>query len=399
MTGAGPGGFDGALDGDDGPVYIEEDDGRRSHRRLGVLGILTLAIAIVALFLPRAGLLDGGDGFGGGSDLSPEELQALVQEFCTGAAGADGAPGAAGDDGTDGAPGAPGAEGAPGDDGAPGAPGADGAPGAPGPEGPVGPEGPPGLCGPIGATGPPGPEGPAGPAGTDGADGAIGPTGATGPAGPVGLTGPQGDPGPRGDRGPKGDQGDPGLPGTGGLGSFGAFWDQCIQVAYEVDTPYAMRFSHSESFNDGVSVADADGDECEGGEDARGDEDPLVGSPGGSAITFEQPGIYNIQFSAQYWRLQGGSEGHISIWIRRNGSDVAWTNTDFPTVANSTKQVAMVNWFVPVECDPTCDSYELWWAADVDAVELLAIPLDGRIGPEVPSIILTVNQVGGPTPP
>ena len=57
--------------------------------------------------------------------------------------------------------------------------------------------------------------------------------------------------------------------------------------------------------------------------------------------------------------------------------------------------MATINWFVPVTCvsEGDCDVYEIMWAADNSDVELLAVPEEpGR--PAIPSIILTVNQVG-----
>ncbi|MGA0879276.1 MAG: hypothetical protein ACO3SP_09175 [Ilumatobacteraceae bacterium] len=212
-----------------------------------------------------------------------------------------------------------------------------------------------------------------------GATGPQGPQGEPGPQGPTGLQGPRGSAGADGATGPQGP------PGTGGLGSFGSFWDQCTQGIFTVDTPYVFRFSNAETFNEGVSIT---GPTEIGNQpfECFGDA-----TPGPSRITFTSPGIYNVQFSAQYGRLQGGQESLLSIWIRRNGNNVPWSNTDFFTVANSPRQLAILNWYVEVSCNPVCDFYEIVWQASEEDSVLIA---DSTISPEIPSIILTVNQVG-----
>jgi hypothetical protein len=225
-----------------------------------------------------------------------------------------------------------------------------------------------------------------GPTGPQGEPGPTGPQGETGPQGPQGIQGIQGPAGSTGARGPQGPAGPV------GFGKFGSFWDQCTQDALwndvdKIGIPKPFLFSHSESFNNGVSVNGATGTAC--------DLVPPLDSLGGSQIRFTTEGVYNIQFSAQNWRTQGGTATNISIWLRKNGVDVPWSNTDYTTVANSAKQVAIINWFVPVTCGGSCDYYEIYWSAENENMELLAIPaatLPDR--PAVPSIILTVNQVG-----
>lgn len=334
---------------DDDPS--SDDAGRRrTHRRLTVLGGVALGIAIVALFLPR-----GGDGV---ADIlfDPDDAQRLLDELCL-PPGEPREPGATGPAGEPGAPGEPGEQGPAGVPGLPGICGLsayevwvllgnegsqeDFIAALTGPAGSAGPAGAPGPAGSVGATGPAGPPGP------------IGLTGATGPAGPPG---PEGPPGPTGATGATGPEGPPG---TGGLGDRAAFWDQCIQQALVVDQPNAMLFSHTDTdVTTGISIPGADGSACT-------DPDTLVGSPGGSVITFTRPGVYNIEFSAQFQRTQGGTASDLSVWLRRDGVDVPWTNTDFTNESNNAARLAALNWFVPVTCDADgCDSYELMWSAN-----------------------------------
>lgn len=357
---------------DDEPEYTEVDEARKAHRRLFTLGLLALILAIVAFFFPRCDFGDDDGALGSGSGLTDEQLLALIEENCV-------IPGESGPAGEQGEPGATGATGAQGPAGEQGEPGATGATGATGAQGPAGEQGP---CGPIG------PAGPQGEAGTAGAQGEPGPTG------PQGIQGVQG---PRGSTGATGPAGPQGIPGPVGFGDFGSFWDQCTQVNPLATGAVPMLFDFV-SVADGVFIPGAGGDACVSPNVPADDGGP-TGSQGGSRISFSQSGVYNIQFSAQYTNLQGGSETLVEIWIRRNGLNVPWSNTHFYTISNTPRSVALVNWFVEVECDSSCDYYEIMWDptvpnqpthATLDTV-LLADPL---VSPAIPSIILTVNQVG-----
>lgn len=369
----------------------ERDDRERASRRvhgyLALLGTAALLVAVLGLFLPRCG-----------ASIDDRDLTIYCQRGGGAAQGPQAATGGAGPQGAAGPCGASayeiwlrlGNEGTEADFIA-------------------SLRGPQGQAGPTGSRGEPGARGPAGAQGVAGKsayqvwldlgnqgteqdfiDSLRGPAGEQGPPGEPGVQGEpgaQGEPGVQGEQGPPGPKGDPG---TGGLGLFGAFWDQCIQLAAVVDQPYPMLFSHTEAFNAGVTIPGATGEPCLNPTPVPGE-----GSPGGSQISFSGPGVFNIEFSAQWWRTQGGSSTEIAIWLRRNGVDVPWSNTDFFVQSNSVKSLATLNWFVPVTCvaEGDCDEYEIMWAAGNSNVELLAVAEEpGR--PAIPSIILTVNQVG-----
>ena len=115
----------------------------------------------------------------------------------------------------------------------------------------------------------------------------------------------------------------------------------------------------------------------------------------GSQISFTNPGLYNIQFSAQVTRSQGGSATDLTIWLRVNGIDVPWTATDFTLQSNSLRLVTAWNFYVPVTCaGGVCDHYELMWSSQSRYTGLVAIgPQTAPDRPAIPSIILTVGQV------
>lgn len=180
----------------------------------------------------------------------------------------------------------------------------------------------------------------------------------------------------QGPQGVQGLQGVQGPTGATGFGDTGSFWDETTQGddgpgGFVANTAYAMTFDH------------ADPDAAHG-----------VTVSNGSHITFSNPGVYNIQFSAQIERSQGGNVSRVSIWLAKNGVAVPATSTDISLASTAVRLVAAWNFFVSVSCAPTCDYYELMWSAESEFTALLYQPpqtLPDR--PAIPSIILTVNQV------
>ena len=189
---------------------------------------------------------------------------------------------------------------------------------------------------------------------------------------PVPIPGPSGPPGEIGPRGLKGDKGDVGLTGpkgdtgatgaAGGFGSYGSFFDTTTQTNL---VPAGNRFElNITDFNSGVSIAS------------------------GSRITFANAGKYDIQFSAQFEKTDSGTDT-IEIWLKKNGFDVSNTNTKFNMVGNAAKQVAAWNFFVDAAAN---DYFEIMWYSLDSKVQITANIATTR--PAIPSIILTVNQVG-----
>lgn len=253
-------------------------------------------------------------------------------------------------------PGETGAPGEPGVDGTDGTDGVDGSDGAEGPQGPCGPEGLAGQQGPQGLSGSPGPQGIQGEQGISGVPGTTGPQGVSGP------TGSQGIPGPAGPQGP-----------AGGFGAYGSFYDSSdVTLTSQTERPIPLNTTVSSS---GVSVVD------------------------GYKITFAEEGIYNIAFSSQI-KNNASQRRNVTIWLTKNGiSQGAWvpeSTTDFVlgTAVSDEKAVAAWNFFVEVE------------PGDFFALMIVAnganVLLDGGSSlnsqpagiPQIPSTILTVNQVG-----
>lgn len=130
----------------------------------------------------------------------------------------------------------------------------------------------------------------------------------------------------------------------------------------------------------GVSIVDSSGN-------------PSSDTHPGSLIKFANAGTYNIAFSAQMLKTSGGSLQTASIWLRKNGQTLDFSNTNIGFANNSTEMVAAWNFFVDVADG---DTVELAWHVTDPSIQILAkAPYsDGGANiPGIPSVIVTVNQI------
>ena len=219
-----------------------------------------------------------------------------------------------------------------------------------------------------------GPKGEIGAQGSMGITGASGPIGATGPQGPQGLKGDTGTTGATGAQGIQGIQGVKGDPG--GFGYYGSFYDTGT-VNLTANQALAVPL-HITDFSSGVSI----------------DKDAL-NVP--NKIRFANSGKYNISFSLQLSKTDPGTDV-TSIWLcAGNGAgactNVSWSSTDIYMVGNSARQVAAWNFFFNASAN---DFVQLMISPGTSTgTSILATPAaSGPTRPEIPSTILTVNQVG-----
>lgn len=158
----------------------------------------------------------------------------------------------------------------------------------------------------------------------------------------------------------KGDKGDAGS----GLPFNASFSDNTVQK--NTSSPNLMRYNAADAWNNGIRIDSATK----------------------SRITFDHPGVYNIQFSTQFAKTDSGTD-FIDIWLRRNGSDVPMSDTQLRSWGNDDRQVAAWNFFVEVR-EPG-EYYELAWQSRDTNISLLSTTANGK--PGIPSVILTVTQV------
>jgi hypothetical protein len=109
-----------------------------------------------------------------------------------------------------------------------------------------------------------------------------------------------------------------------------------------------------------------------------------------SRITVANAGIYNIEFSAQLQKSSGGDD-QVDIWLAKNGSNVANSNTTIMLHSNPGYEVAAWNFLVQANAG---DYYELYWSsADTTAQIHAAAAGTNPTRPAIPSVILSVTQV------
>lgn len=116
-----------------------------------------------------------------------------------------------------------------------------------------------------------------------------------------------------------------------------------------------------------------------------------IGGANNTQITIANAGIYNIAFSAQLH--QTNSSGTINIWLNKNGTPMANTNTKVAITSNNPFYVAAWNLFVDADA---ADYFELMWSS-TSANTVIEHEAETGTGPTlhpaVPSVIVTVNKV------
>ena len=187
--------------------------------------------------------------------------------------------------------------------------------------------------------------------------GVPGPTGATGPQG---FQGVKGDTGATGATGPKGDKGDTGA--AGGFGSSASYWSSVDQGPYAINAINPMTLNNTD-WQTGIVLQN------------------------GSQVKTISAGKYNIAFSAQLH--QTNSSGVVNIWLAKNGIAMPDTNTKMSITANNPYYVAAWNFFVNANAN---DYFQLMWSSSDNHTVLEALPANAH--PAIPSLIVTINQVG-----
>lgn len=187
------------------------------------------------------------------------------------------------------------------------------------------------------------------------------------------IRGAQGPMGPQGIQGVQGLQGPIGLTGATGANAnvyYGSWYSAITQTA-TAGTKTRMYYEVPIVNDKGVHTA--------------------IGSDGKySDIVFEHDGVYNLQFSAQLHNNGGAGSGqNFIIWLGANGSDVPMSATDVTVNTNGPWMVASWNFFITAKAG---DTAQLFWQNDKDSLVIQATGANGT--PGIPSIILTVNQVG-----
>jgi hypothetical protein len=212
--------------------------------------------------------------------------------------------------------------------------------------------------------------------GASGGDGSSGTSGSSGSAGTSGTTGTSGSSGSSGSSGTSGSSGSSGTAGTSGRNGidgssgasianwYGAFTSTATQVVTAANTPTAITYTNDE-YSNGIVFS-------------------------GSQLTVQHTGIYEIAYSLQVEKTQGGSASEVDIWLKKNGSNIIRTDSILGLNSNSTKQLPFVS---IIDSANAGDYYEVYFSSDSDHVQITAVAAAGAI-PAAPSIITNIKQIG-----
>ena len=147
---------------------------------------------------------------------------------------------------------------------------------------------------------------------------------------------------------------------------FGSFYQETSQSGFTQDTIYALSASTTAD-NAGITVVD------------------------NTKFTVASGGTFNLQFSAQLQKTQGGTSESITIWLRINGNDVPWSSTDLTFANNNVLSVAAWNFVSQLNAG---DYMELMFSTTDTHIILYGQPSVGTpTRPGIPSLIVTVVQI------
>jgi hypothetical protein len=110
----------------------------------------------------------------------------------------------------------------------------------------------------------------------------------------------------------------------------------------------------------------------------------------GSMIQVANSGVYNIQFSVQLEK-NSANKDDVDIWLSKNGVGVPWSATTIVVEGSSDRNVAAWNFLLSMDTNEFAELY--WHSDDLNVVALAASGHAVPAHPDIPSIILTVNNV------
>lgn len=136
------------------------------------------------------------------------------------------------------------------------------------------------------------------------------------------------------------------------------------------NTPVALTFNNSSSFNSGVTVAS------------------------NSRITYDTTGVYSITVSVQFDNKD--SQDHdVYLWFRKNGSDIAQSNSSSvaPKTGDGGKLLLEVTIFESITAGQYIEAVVMVEDADVD-IEHIDPSVGPPVVPGIPSVIYVTHRIG-----
>jgi hypothetical protein len=146
-------------------------------------------------------------------------------------------------------------------------------------------------------------------------------------------------------------------------------WDTTTQTNPVANTPRPMTWNSSDPASSGIVAG------------------PVTGS-----IKVLNTNTYNIQFSVEV-KSNNSSTSEITIWLRKNGTDVATTASEYDIKGNDFYTIGW-NFVVPLVAN---DYVQLMWASGDTSMTLYhqTAQTSPYTHPAIPSVIITVTNVTG----
>jgi len=157
---------------------------------------------------------------------------------------------------------------------------------------------------------------------------------------------------------------------NGSIGYWGAFWDMTDQTVVSTTTAYVVNLGNANADNNGVSVVS------------------------GNRVTVAHAGVYNIAVSVQV--TSTNVQIHDAwFWFRKNGTDIPASCSQISVPQSHGGNPGAIIFYVNIfEKMVAGDYIQLVWSTDNTAVSLQHVhALTSPTRPDIPSVILTVNQV------
>jgi hypothetical protein len=151
---------------------------------------------------------------------------------------------------------------------------------------------------------------------------------------------------------------------------YGAFQDSTDQTAANTTTAYAVTFNTTD-YSNGVYISDS------------------------SRLNVRNYGIYNIQFSFQFKNTSNDGQD-VDIWFRKNGNDVANSNSKFylparKSTGDPSHLIAAMNYVLEMSAN---DYVQVMWRVSNTGVSLEQYPTDTNpTRPATPSTIITMSYL------
>jgi len=151
---------------------------------------------------------------------------------------------------------------------------------------------------------------------------------------------------------------------------YGAFQDGTNQTAANTTTAYPVTFDTTD-FSNGVTLSNS------------------------SRLNVAQPGLYNLQFSIQIKNTTNSSQD-IDFWFRKNGTDIAKSNSRFGIPARKSSGdpshvIVALNFFQNLAAN---DYMQIVWRTSDTAVSIETFAAGtSPTRPAVPSVIATLSFV------